>query len=190
MPRNVEVKTRVEDLEALEDRVRELARERGDGESEVGEPEVLHQRDTFFGIGDGRLKIRDFGDGTAELIFYRRPDTAGPKTSHYRKVEIRDPEALHGLLAEALGVVGEVVKTRRVWVLDRTRIHLDRVERLGDFLELEVVLADDETEAVGAAVARELMARLGVSEEDLVKGAYLNLHEGSGSSREEALRPT
>lgn len=177
MPRNVEVKAWVEDLETLERRVRELARERG-----VGEPEVLFQRDTFFGIRDGRLKIRDLGDGTAELIFYRRPDAAGPKTSHYRKVETRDPEALRGLLAEALGVVGEVVKKRWVWVIDRTRIHLDRVERLGDFLELEVVLTDDETEADGAAVARELMTALGVSEEDLVEGAYLDLHGDSGPS--------
>jgi predicted adenylyl cyclase CyaB len=178
MPRNVEIKAWVEDLEALDRRVRELARERG-----AGEPEVLYQRDTFYGIRDGRLKIRDFGDGTAELIFYRRPDDAGPTTSHYCRVETRDPEGLGELLAEALGVVGEVVKKRWVWVIGRTRIHLDRVERLGDFLEIEVVLADDETEADGAAVARELMTALGISEEDLVEGAYLDLHDGSGASR-------
>ena len=188
MPRNVELKAWVDDLEALERRVRELARERGDGGAEVGgaevgEPEVLYQRDTFYGIHDGRLKIRDFGDGTAEVIFYRRPDAAGPTTSHYRKVEVRDPEALGDLLAEALGVVGEVIKKRRVWVIGRTRIHLDRVERLGDFLELEVILTDEETEADGAAVARELMVELGISEDDLVEAAYLDLHEGPGASR-------
>lgn len=174
MPRNVEIKARVHDLAALEQRVRKLAQERQPEEPSAGEPTVLHQRDTFFGIPDGRLKVRDFGDGTGELIFYRRPDATGPKTSHYRKSESRDPQALRALLTEALGVVGEVVKKRWVWVIGRTRVHLDRVERLGDFIELEVVLDEGETEIEAAAEARALMAMLGVTEEDLVEGAYID----------------
>lgn len=186
MPRNVEIKARVRDFAALERRVRELARRHGNSRGS-GEPEVLHQDDTFFGISDGRLKLRRIssegtGEGRegreirAELIFYRRPDAAGPKTSHYRKVDVGDAEGLRALLTEALGVTGRVVKTRQVWILDRTRVHLDQVERLGEFLELEVVLRDEETEAEGAALARELMAELGISKEDLVEGAYLDLH--------------
>lgn len=173
MPRNVEIKARVDDLATLELRVRELAQERG-----AGEPEVLHQRDTYFRIPDGRLKLRDFGNGSAELIFYRRPDDAGPKTSIYRKVETDDPAGLRALLTEALELEGEVVKERHLWLLDRTRIHLDRVERLGDFVELEVVLAEDETEATGATEAREVMTTLGISNEDLVAGAYVDLLHG------------
>jgi len=173
VPRNVEIKARVDDLAALERRVRGLAEDRG-----AGEPEVLHQRDTYFRVPDGRLKLRDFGDGSAELIYYQRPDDAGPKTSHYRKVETRDPTGLRALLTEALELEGEVIKERHVWLLDRTRIHLDRVERLGDFVELEVVLSEDETEATGAAEARDVMTSLEISNEDLVEGAYVELLHG------------
>lgn len=177
MPRNVEIKARAHDVDVLEHRVRELARQRGDSE----DPEGLHQRDTFFRIPNGRLKLREIepeGEpeaARAELIFYRRPDATGPMTSHYRKVDVRDPDGLRALLTEALGVTGRVTKTRRIWLLGRTRVHLDQVQRLGDFLELEVVLADGETEVEGAAVARALMGELGVAEGDLVVGAYVDL---------------
>jgi predicted adenylyl cyclase CyaB len=72
-----------------------------------------------------------------------------------------------------------VRKTRTVYRVGRTRIHLDRVEGLGDFIELEVVLRSDEELASGASVARELMARLEIAEDDLVEAAYVDLLEGA-----------
>ncbi|HOZ23053.1 MAG TPA: adenylate cyclase, partial [bacterium] len=57
----------------------------------------------------------------------------------------------------------------------RTRIHLDRVEGLGSFIELEVLLAEGESAAAGEAVARELMHKLGIRDDQLVDGAYLDL---------------
>ncbi|HZT56537.1 MAG TPA: CYTH domain-containing protein, partial [Burkholderiaceae bacterium] len=63
----------------------------------------------------------------------------------------------------------------------RTRVHLDRVEGLGDFLELEVVLRDDESAADGVAEAHALLRRLRVDAAQLVSGAYVDLLRGGAA---------
>ncbi|MEE4637287.1 MAG: class IV adenylate cyclase, partial [Wenzhouxiangella sp.] len=138
MARNVEIKAKVAEFAQLEARAQQVAE---------GSPEQIQQDDTFFHCPEGRLKLRDFGNGEAELIFYRRADEAGPKTSFYRITPTRDPEGLRETLALAYGELGRVVKRRTLYLAGRTRIHLDRVQDLGDFMELEVVLADGEDEA-------------------------------------------
>jgi adenylate cyclase len=140
-----------------------------------GTPQRIEQDDTFFVVPHGRLKLRQFADGSGELIHYHRADAAGPKTSDYVRVPAPDPDALREALERAHGSAGRVRKQRTLLLAGRTRIHLDRVEGLGDFLELEVVLRDGEAEADGTAEAQALMARLGVASHDLVEGAYLDL---------------
>ncbi|MBK7190771.1 MAG: class IV adenylate cyclase [bacterium] len=102
----------------------------------------------------GRLKLRAFAEGHGELIYYRRADAVGPKESFYTIAPVEDPDALRRALTLALGAVGRVRKRRTLYLVGRTRVHLDRVEGLGEFLELEVVLLDDETAEVGEAEAR------------------------------------
>ncbi len=124
----------------------------------------------------GRLKLRQFDDGTpSELIFYLRDDRDGPKASYYTRSPVTNPEAMHALLATALTTRGIVTKERHVYLIGRTRIHLDRVDGLGDFVELEVVLAQDDDEAGGEAEAHALFRTLGVPETDLVAVAYVDL---------------
>jgi adenylate cyclase class IV len=164
--RNVEIKARIASVEALTPIVAGLA-DRG--------PIAIAQDDTFFACADGRLKLRDFGDGTGELIFYRRDDGAGPKVSRYVRVPTFVPEALRDCLALAHGTCARVRKQRTLFVVGRTRVHLDRVDGLGDFLELEVVLDADEPADAGHAEARRLMAALGIGPADLVEGAYVDL---------------
>jgi adenylate cyclase len=166
MPRNVEIKARLSDPLAARRRAREVADEG---------PWQIAQHDTFFRCATGRLKLRRFADGSGELIAYDRADERGPKTSHYRIVPTADPGALAAVLGEALGVLGEVRKVRTLWLAGRTRIHLDEVELLGSFLELEVVLERDDAAAAGERRAAQLMAALGVGAEDLVAGAYIDL---------------
>lgn len=166
MARNVEIKARVVDPEAMARRVARIA---GEG------PWIIEQGDTFFACPDGRLKLRDFGNGNGELIFYRRADQQGPGQSEYRITPTEDPDGLRAVLADALGVSGRVRKRRTLYLAGRTRIHLDHVEGLGGFLELEVVLADGEAPGVGEAEARFLMERLDVAEDDLVDVAYVDL---------------
>ena len=166
MPRNVEIKARIDSIEALLPLARDLA---------DGPPEAIAQDDTFFTCAIGRLKLRVFADGRGELIAYVRPDAAGPKTSDYTIAPVCDPDALRATLARALGVGGRVVKQRTLLRVGRTRVHLDRVEGLGDFLELEVVLRDAECADDGIAVAHGLLRTLRVDATQLVSGAYVDL---------------
>lgn len=169
MPRNVEVKARIDHIEALLPRARALA---------DGPEQRIEQDDTFFAAAHGRLKLRDFGDGTGELIHYQRADDTGPKLSDYVRAPTTNPAALREALARAHGanaVLGRVRKTRWLLLAGATRIHLDRVEGLGDFLELEVVLRDDQTPAEGEAVAERLLAQLGVAPSQRIAVAYLDM---------------
>ena len=164
--RNVEIKARVAELAAVESRAATLA---GSG------PFDLAQDDTFFNCANGRLKLRELAADRGELIHYERPDLGGPKVSNYLIATTPEPAALREALSRAWGVSGRVLKQRRLYLLGRTRIHLDRVEGLGDFLELEVVLEPEQSVADGEAEARRIMAALGVAEDDLVSGAYVDL---------------
>jgi predicted adenylyl cyclase CyaB len=168
MARNVEIKARIADPGRLRPRVAALA---------TAPPTLASQTDTFFVVPRGRLKLRDLGDGAGQLIFYERPDRPGPKTSTYSRVATGNPEALAALLGAALGVRGVVTKRREVFLAGRTRIHLDDVEGLGHFLELEVVLADGETPADGEREALTLLATLEIPDSALVPTAYIDLLE-------------
>lgn len=160
MPRNVEVKIRVPDLDAIALRARDVgAEERG----------VFRQVDTYF-KAEGRLKLREM-DASAELIRYSRPDVSGLRTSNYTITPVTDPEAVKR--SHEITVV--VSNTRRLLMLGRTRIHLDRVEGLGDFLELEVILADGEDEARGREEAEAILRSLGIAEAERVAGSYSDL---------------
>lgn len=166
MARNVEIKARVPDLASIDDRARAIA---------TSGPVDLAQDDTFFACAHGRLKLRVLSDGTGELIHYLRPDDAGPKVSDYLISKIADPQALRESLARALGITGRVRKRRRLYHLDRTRIHLDEVEGLGGFVELEVVLRENDATETGLAEAARIMGLLGIDESQLVQGAYVEL---------------
>jgi adenylate cyclase len=164
--RNVEIKARIDGIEALLPRVRDIA--------DTG-PEVIEQDDTFFDCANGRLKLRVFADGSGQLIAYVRADVEGPKTSDYSIAAVPEPEALRETLSRALGQSGRVAKRRTLFLVGRTRVHLDAVERLGEFLELEVVLRADESEEDGVREAHALLKRLGIAASSLVSGAYVDL---------------
>jgi predicted adenylyl cyclase CyaB len=167
MARNIEIKARAQHFEQLRERAAKLAPDA---------PLIFRQQDFFYDVPRGRLKLRQFDDGTpAELIFYQRDDRDGPKASYYTRSPVTNPEAMHALLATALTTRGIVTKERHVYLTGRTRIHLDRVDGLGDFVELEVLLAQDDDEEGGHAEAHAMFQTLGVPESDLVAVAYVDL---------------
>ena len=166
MPRNIEIKARVPRPGALLDAVIDLA-DRG--------PTVFSQDDTFFACPNGRLKLRMFSEHEGQLIFYRRDDLAGPKLSEYVMAATTEPDALRGTLALAYGVVGRVRKTRTLCFVGQTRVHLDDVEGLGHYMELEVVLEEQQTPEDGEAIAHDLMQKLGIEHAHLEHRAYVDL---------------
>lgn len=166
MPRNIEIKARLDSVAALVPRVAAIATEG---------PVEIAQDDTFFSCSEGRFKLRAFSATAGELIFYRRADLPGAKESFYVRSPTADPGSLRAALGLACGVTGRVVKRRTLYMVGRTRVHLDRVDGLGEFLELEVVLRDGETAEAGIREAHELMQRLGLDDAQLVEGAYIDL---------------
>lgn len=169
MPSNIEIKARLDGERALACIAERAAALGADG------PRFIEQDDTFFRCANGRLKLRAFGDGGGELIFYRRADAAGPKESFYVLAPVADCGPLREALTLAYGQAGRVRKRRELWLAGRTRVHLDRVEGLGPFLELEVVLRDGEAAAAGEDEAHRLLDALGVAPAQLVEGAYVDL---------------
>jgi predicted adenylyl cyclase CyaB len=164
--RNVEIKARIASVEAMAPRVAALA-DRG--------PVEIEQDDTFFVCERGRLKLRALSPTEGQLIFYRRANQAGPKESRFVISPTASPDTLRDALTLAYGSAGRVRKHRTLYLVGRTRVHLDRVESLGHFLELEVVLAEGESPDAGVKEARALMTALGLANDQLIDGAYVDL---------------
>jgi len=173
MPRNIEIKARIESIESLAPKAAAVATEG---------PIEIAQDDTFFRCESGRLKLRAFSPTSGELIFYRRANEHGPKESFYVRTPTTSPDSLRACLALAYGEVGRVVKQRTLYLVGRTRVHLDRVEGLGHYLELEVVLEEDEPVEVGIREAHALLAQLGIEPSQLVETAYVDLLAQTGAS--------
>ena len=166
MSRNVEIKARIVDFASLIARSAAIA---------TTEPTEIVQDDTFIRCDTGRLKLRQFGDGSGELIYYRRADDAGPKESFFLRSQTADPTTLRESLSLAYGQAGRVKKRRLLFISGRTRIHLDKVEGLGEFVELEVMLDETESSEDGVHEAHRIMSMLGIGEKDLIEGAYVDL---------------
>ena len=166
MPANIEVKAHVH----------EISRFRAAAEALSETPcMIIPQEDTFFNCPNGRIKLRVLSPQHGQIVYYHRPDLAGPKHSEYHIFETDDPGGLKSILAEAYGVRGVVSKVRYLYMVGQTRIHLDDVKGLGHFMELEVVLKPGQTDDEGEAIAKNLMQQLGVEGKDLIDAAYIDL---------------
>jgi adenylate cyclase class 2 len=167
---NLEIKARCADLSALRERVARLATRR------IG---VDRQLDTYFATRSGRLKLRASSLSGGQLIPYERPDASGPRRSDYRVVPVEDADRLARMLGEILGVRCVVRKEREIFLYGNVRIHLDRVEGLGPFVELEAVFdGSPQHEAEQLRRLRSLMKELGIRDRDLVAGSYADLVAG------------
>ena len=163
--RNLEAKFRLNDSR--------IARERAVG---IGytQRSVLRQRDTFFRCASGKLKLRE-EDGRAMLIYYGRRTSEALQLSTYEIVEVVDPENTRAMLAAALGVIAEVRKERTLLMRANVRLHLDRVEELGEFGEIEAVIPEGSDPEASRAAVDELLAALQISRETLIDVSYFEL---------------
>jgi homotetrameric cytidine deaminase len=164
--RNIEFKAHDPDPAAT------LARCHALGAQDHGE---IEQVDTYFAAPAGRLKLRDEQPGDAHLIAYARADAAAARESRYRIAPVDDPAALREALGAALGVSVEVHKRRRLLLLEGVRIHLDHVEGVGDFVELEGVAGPDSDLSRERALVERLRVSLGVDDDAIVASGYADL---------------
>ena len=175
--RNVELKARDPDPEAT------LRAALGHGAEDHG---VLRQRDTYFGTLDGRLKLREETrpDGTshAQLVSYSRPDAATARTSAYHLVDVPDPASLTEALDATLGTAVVVDKHRHLLLWRDVRIHLDDVDGLGTWIELEAVAPPDSDLTTEHQKVGELRDVLDMPDERVVSEGYAALQLAAGAA--------
>ncbi|MEA3441261.1 MAG: class IV adenylate cyclase [Chloroflexota bacterium] len=166
MPANIEIKARISNFQEIKALIEQ---------NTPITPLVLEQEDTFFNTPSGRLKLRQQSVIDGQLIYYERADQMGPKLSEYYIYRTSEPDALRYVLTESLGVRGVVRKRRMVYTIGNVRIHLDNVEGLGNFLELEIVLDEGVQRETGVRQAESWISKLAIHQDDLIESAYIDL---------------
>ena len=163
--RNLEFKAETGSLELLRANLRAL-------EAEFSGR--LHQIDTYFDVPKGRLKLREVEDYGGTLVYYERPDAAESRYSHYQLCDIANHAPFKQMMSDVLGVKVIVEKNRELWIYGNTRIHLDEVLDLGEFIELETVIRD-QSEAEAQAEHNYLKETLHIAAADLIPVSYSDL---------------
>jgi adenylate cyclase, class 2 len=185
--RNVELKARDPDP------LRSLEACRALGAEDCGE---LWQRDTYFDVAHGGLKLRDEHPGHPHLIQFERACESQQRESRYRIIEVGDGDVLRAALTAAIGVRTEVTKRRRLFLWKGVRIHLDRVEQLGTFIELEAVAPPTSDLSSEYELIAGLRETFEISDDRLIALGYAQLllhasppaEDHTGANREQRAR--
>ena len=134
-----------------------------------------HQVDTYFNVVNGRLKLRE-GNIENALIYYKRDDKPGPKKSDVKLYKSKPDSMLKGLLEDSLGVLAVVDKVREIYFIDNVKFHIDEVEGLGIFVEIEAI---DKTGELGQKKLLEqcnyYLELFGINENELIPVSYSDL---------------
>lgn len=166
MPLNMEFKARVADLDGARNwLISRRARFIG----------IDEQRDVYFRVPEGRLKLR-MGNIERALIYYRRAEENDIKRSDVWLYPVQDGDALEQLLALSLGILADVSKRREIYFIGPAKFHLDHVMGLGYFVEVEVI---DQASTADVQELEKLatyyLEELHIAREQLVRASYLDL---------------
>jgi len=137
-----------------------------------------HQTDTYFNIQNGRLKIRE---GTIEncLVYYERPNYLKPMKCCYDiiKFEPNDKtlESIKKILISSLGIKVIIEKKREIYFIGNVKFHLDSVNNLGNFLEIEAIGSEFDNEESLSGQCNEYILQLGIKEEDMIGLSYSDM---------------
>jgi predicted adenylyl cyclase CyaB len=141
---------------------------------------TVRQVDTYFSLGEQRLKLRSVVDAKeGQLVYYERPDVGGVKESRVLLASIPDAQAVREILARVLPVKAEVRKTREIYRFQGVQVHLDAVRGLGKFIEFEKVLAAESDREAGRKQLESLRTYFQIPDDDLMASSYSDL-VGSG----------
>ncbi|MFW6282897.1 MAG: class IV adenylate cyclase [Minisyncoccales bacterium] len=164
--KNIEIKAKSENPE----KIREILKSK-----KAEFKGVDHQIDTYFKINSGRLKLRE-GNIENHLIHYNRADKEGPKQSDITLFKTDPQSSLKEILTKALGILVIVDKKRRIYFIDNVKFHIDTVEKLGTFIEIEAISKNNNIEE------KKLLEQcnyyidlLEISKEDLISKSYSDL---------------
>jgi adenylate cyclase, class 2 len=169
MPGNIEIKLRCDDHAKVYRRAIDA------GAADQG---LLHQRDTYFRVPTGKLKLREIRTGDrieSQLIAYVRPTGIEPRASDYLIASVADADVTRHVLGRSIGIDIDVVKRRHLLLWHNVRIHLDAVESLGSFVELESVMSEQVGHALAETRLLQLMMRLGLSEQSSIAIGYAEM---------------
>jgi len=136
---------------------------------------VDHQIDTYFKVNNGRLKLRE-GKIENHLIHYQRENKEGPKQSDVTLFKSDPKSSLKEILTNALGILVVVEKKREIYFIDNVKFHIDTVEDLGTFIEIEAI---DNDGTIGKDKLLEqcqfFLDLFKISQEDLISVSYSDL---------------
>lgn len=160
----VEFKARAESLTAIRKKLRDM------NSHFVG---TFRQKDTFFNVPRGRLKLRRIkGKKKGTLIYYEREDIPGPKKSKASILEVPTLDSFESFFGQVLGKEVVINKRREIYVHEDMQIHLDTVENLGTFVEFEKKSTEF---AKTNRVFENLAKKLEIKSEDRLEGSYSDI---------------
>jgi adenylate cyclase class IV len=169
MPKNLELKSHYDSLS----RAKRIARAIG-----AVHKGTLWQVDTYFKVRSGRLKLREIDGEQFELIYYERANARSSRYSDYRIVQLTEPRSARELFRTLFGISVVVRKKRTLFLYQNARIHIDSVERLGTFIEFEVVVNRGKKQA--HALMQFLRKELRIDPRSLVGGSYSDMIRRKG----------
>ncbi|EDV24818.1 hypothetical protein TrispH2_004310 [Trichoplax sp. H2] len=164
--RSINIKARIRNYELVKETITGLVEDEGFS---------YIQEDTFFTCPNGRLKLREYNTGESLLMFDVEADKELFTNSKYCYSEVKDLTATKNILKLAYGIKGVVRTERLIAEFGQTKIYLDRVADLGDFIEISVDLTHDQTLEDGQEVARDLMEQLDIGQTELVHSSYIDM---------------
>jgi len=163
MHRNLELKAKYPNIKRAESIARDIAGTAG---------EILNQTDTYFRVPRGRLKLREIHGVTTELIWYDRDEEGEERISHYERVTLDNAKGFASILTQSLEMDVKVEKQRTVYLWNDCRIHIDLVDRLGPFVEFEVM---DNRQNDERGRLNHLIEKFGITELDIINCSYADL---------------
>lgn len=175
----VELKAKVDDLDVVRKKLILL------GTKYIG---TFRQIDVYFEVPEGKLKLREVeGSNKAELIYYKRENIAGPKKDDVFILKVQEPEVFKNTLKRLLKINAIVEKIREIYQYQGTQIHLDKVEKLGNFVEFErKTSANAQTIKKNQQILEKLMEKLGIKPKNLEKLSYSDLIQNVNEERAES----
>lgn len=163
---NIELKARCADLNAFEERVKQLPHTFNGLDNQI---------DTFYHVPKGRLKLRESSLYGNFLIPYVRSDHSGPKRSDYSLLPVSDVPATKRLLNKMFDILITIKKIRKIYLYENVRIHLDQVTGLGNFIEFEAVVESEDVILANRQKIDELIDYFSLRKKDFIPNAYADM---------------